>query len=91
MRNYFDRFPEFNYDESKETIAQFHRLAKQKHWDEDEHKDERKALQTALVLQFNDTYGEEETDIHGWQKLCHAIDVDPMPGSVTECKKVNHL
>lgn len=88
LRNYFNRFPDFHYDETKETISQFKRLSRQQQWSQDERDDERDQLRTALVMQFNDSYGEDDEDIQGWQKLCQAINLDHTPESVTECKQV---
>ncbi|KAI0089526.1 hypothetical protein BDY19DRAFT_108811 [Irpex rosettiformis] len=88
LEEYFSRFEDFDYDQSQETIAQFRRLAREEEWTKDEYKEEKKALQTALVLQFNDIYGENETDIEAWQELCIAMDIDPMPETVKECKRL---
>ncbi|KAI0797242.1 hypothetical protein BC629DRAFT_1592291 [Irpex lacteus] len=91
LRNYFNRFPDFHYDETKETISQFKRLSRQQQWSQDERDDERDQLRTALVMQFNDSYGEDDEDIQGWQKLCQAINLDHTPESVTECKQLFEL
>ncbi|KAI0089525.1 hypothetical protein BDY19DRAFT_108732 [Irpex rosettiformis] len=88
IRGYFNRFPDFHYDQSKETMGQFRRLASQEDWSPKKRRKEKRALQTALVLQFNDTYGENEAEIANWQGLCRAMRIDPIPETVAECKKL---
>ena len=72
-------------------MVQFRRLARQQGWEKgsDEYMTERRTLQIALVLQFNQIYGESETDIEGWRMLCTSMRIDPIPETVTECKKVS--
>ena len=69
-------------------MSQFQSLSQQTGWTNDVYKQEKKALQTALVLQFNDIYGESESDMDNWEELCNAMDVDPMPRTVKQCKRV---
>ena len=88
LQDYFDRFGNFRYDSSQPTMSQFQSLSQQTGWSNDVYKQEKKALQTALVLQFNDIYGESESDMDNWEELCNAMDVDPMPRTVKQCKRV---
>lgn len=86
--NYFKRFPDYRFDQSMGTMAHFKALAKQQQWSNNQRKSELLALRTALVLQFNKTFGENAADIQGWEKLCHAIDANPVPKTVAGCRKV---
>ena len=69
-------------------MAQFYRLAQREGWSKDEFREQKEAIQTALVLQFNEIYGESENELQNWQQLCEAMDIEPMPKSVKQCKKV---
>ena len=88
LREYFDNFPDFHYNPSRGTMAQFYRLARREGWSKDEFREQKEAIQTALVLQFNEIYGESENELQNWQQLCEAMDIEPMPKSVKQCKKV---
>ncbi|KAG2012134.1 hypothetical protein CC2G_012169 [Coprinopsis cinerea AmutBmut pab1-1] len=47
-----------------------------------------KAFQDALVMQFNDTYGTDESDLASWQALCRAIGFAPIPDTLKHCQQV---
>ena len=38
--------------------------------------------------QFAAYYGSDIRDINAWQALCVALDVDPVPDTITQCKRV---
>lgn len=86
--NYFKRFPDFRYNKSKETIEEFNRLVEQMEWSSYKRRRELRALQTAIARQFNTTFGEDATNLQNWEKLCRAINADPVPTTVEGCKKV---
>ncbi|KAI0089524.1 hypothetical protein BDY19DRAFT_108672 [Irpex rosettiformis] len=88
IKKFFSRFPEFQYNRSEDTMAQFKRLALEKDWPRKEYKKEKKALKTALVLQFNHIYGESEKEMKGWRALCRAMGADPIPKTPIECMRL---
>ena len=69
-------------------MSQFKALSRREVWSNDVFKQEKQALQTALVLQFNDIYGDDETDANSWKELCKTMDIRPMPRNMKECKQV---
>ena len=59
-------------------------------WDResDERKGARQAFRDAMVIRFNGLYG---TDVHAfenWHKLCVTVHIEPLPPTISECKKV---
>lgn len=38
--------------------------------------------------QFASYYGSDVRDISAWQALCIALQVDPVPDTITQCKRV---
>ena len=88
---YFARYPQFNFQQDAPFLQEFGRLADSQRWNENSarRRKERKALQDAMVLQFNAMYGKDEKDLSAWQALCNALGVDPAPNSITQCRKVS--
>ena len=39
--------------------------------------------------QFASYYGSDVHDISAWQSLCIALEVDPVPDTITQCKRVS--
>ena len=37
---------------------------------------------------FADYFGEDETKLENWQKLCRDLSMDPIPETITQCRKV---
>lgn len=60
-------------------------------WDRynDERKEAHQDFKTALVQQFNATYGTDASSIETWLGLCIALDVQPLPGSSKKAKEVS--
>ncbi|KAJ4266057.1 hypothetical protein NW762_004030 [Fusarium torreyae] len=58
-------------------------------WDkhDDEMKIAREDFKAAMVKQFNDIYGKDSENIESWQKLCRVLEIEPIPGSLSECRK----
>jgi hypothetical protein len=42
-----------------------------------------------MVLQFNGLYGTDVSDIENWHKLCIALNSEPLPETVADCKAVS--
>ena len=47
-------------------------------------------LASAMEKQFNQMYGKDQHEVASWQKLCLAVDIDPAPDTIEECRKVRH-
>jgi len=47
-----------------------------------------KAFCTALVLEFNAGFGTDTRDLNVWQGLCARVGINPLPDSITGCRKV---
>lgn len=59
-------------------------------WDSDDY-EMRKArgrFKSAMVKQFNDLYGIDEEDLTSWQKLCHVLNIEPVPEGLKKCREV---
>ena len=87
---YFARYPDFDFREEAPFLKEFRRLANAKGWQPNSARrnEEREALRDAMVLQFNVMYGKDENDLRAWQAMCDALGVDPIPDSISSCRKV---
>ncbi|KAI0723361.1 hypothetical protein C8Q76DRAFT_767296 [Earliella scabrosa] len=47
----------------------------------------RKQLQDAMVLQFNGMYGTAVNDPKAWQSLCRALEIEPVPDTLKDCRE----
>ncbi|TFK69042.1 hypothetical protein BDN72DRAFT_721217, partial [Pluteus cervinus] len=91
---FFSQFPEFDYDPYAHPSSEFQRLSELKGWDWDKPSrdipqtawDTRHQFRTALVRQFNKTYGKDENRLEAWQKLCERLQYDPIPNTLKECR-----
>lgn len=84
-------------------MAEFRRLVSANEWDPEHarrHKHDREpewqaytraraAFFDAFRDEFDYLFGGSAEDTMTWQSLCETLGIDPMPSSVTECKKVN--
>jgi hypothetical protein len=68
-------------------MAQFQALSTRMGWSNQQRQEAFAALQDALVQQFDDIYGTDETDIYCWQRLCQTLEVWPVPADITSCKQ----
>lgn len=55
--------------------------------DEEEMRDAKELFKTAMVKQFNDIYGTDPENLESWQKLCHVLNIEPVPTRLAECRK----
>jgi hypothetical protein len=70
-------------------MSQFSYLQERQQWNRDQYQEERDALQLALVQQFNQIYGKNAESVHGWQRLCSAMQIDPLPQTTAQCQEVS--
>lgn len=85
-------------------MAEFRRLVSANEWDPERarrHKHDREpelqrytracaAFFDAVRDEFNYLFGGNADDIMPWQSLCETLGIDPIPSSVTQCKKVTN-
>ena len=60
-------------------------------WDSDDYemREARRKFKSAMVQQFNVLYGTDEEDLNSWQKLCHILNIKPVPKGLKECREVS--
>ena len=89
QKNYLDRFPGFQRDPRRPLNEEFASLASFKQW----------PIGSRLYKQEQTRFLRAEFDLHlgvveqgrkleDWQALCQELRVNPIPGSITQCKKV---
>ncbi|KAG5939810.1 hypothetical protein E4U60_000742 [Claviceps pazoutovae] len=85
---FFGRYQQFNYDPHSKVWDEFNRLANFFHWQEGSKKNKaRNLFRQALVDEFGANYGESDNKLDVLQRLCQKLEIDPMPQSITACKK----
>lgn len=59
-------------------------------WDQDgdEREEARQAFKDAMVIRFNSLYGTDISNIDKWHKLCVAVNNEPLPTTIKDCKEV---
>lgn len=89
---FFAHYPTFQYNTTTPVTREFRRMCTFFHWggNSTQRKDARESLGTAMVLQFNAFYGTDIHDINSWQNLCQVLEIDPIPDSITACRKVRY-
>jgi hypothetical protein len=70
-------------------MSQFSDLQETCRWDRQQYREEKKALQLALVQQFNQIYSKKADSMYGWQELCRVMNLSPVPSTVSECMLVS--
>ena len=93
IREFFDQYPEFSYDPTEETMAQFWGLCNLKGWEHDnpERNEALNDIRNAIAQQFNQFYGSDVNDLNGWHNLCQALQVGDLPDTVNGCKAVSKV
>jgi hypothetical protein len=72
--------------EGEDFIAKFEQLSLQRGWSR---KDAKKYRTQAIDDDIISTYGVDLTKLEEWQKLCSDVGMDPVPRTITQCKKVS--
>ncbi|RXW19643.1 hypothetical protein EST38_g6206 [Candolleomyces aberdarensis] len=91
LQTFFDGFqPQFQYNPLQPATSEFRRLAQVQGWNtnDQQYRQAHRQFKDALVGQFNSNYGMDENSLTGWQALCEALGIEPIPDSVREAKKV---
>jgi hypothetical protein len=56
-------------------------------WDRGDAKYAKEEFKGAIVKQFNDIYGTDRDNLESWQKLCHVLNIEPIPADLAACRK----
>lgn len=90
MDAFFATYPSFTHEPEASYFTEFNRLLEHYGWSEKAHA-RRKALKrfrTALTVEFNTRFGTDHKDLEAWQNLCVVLGLEPVPESITQCRKV---
>ncbi|KAF1947868.1 hypothetical protein EJ02DRAFT_417355 [Clathrospora elynae] len=82
--NYFAKFNSFVANPEAGFIAEFKRLAIHENWSEKQKKVRRA---DAVEYEIARHYGTDKTKLEKWQELCGEVKIEPVPLSITKCKK----
>ncbi|KAI0069692.1 hypothetical protein K474DRAFT_1714010 [Panus rudis PR-1116 ss-1] len=85
---YFAQYPSFHFDASVQVTEEFHRLCDQFKWGKNRREQERKKLNEALVLQFNEFFGTNVDKYESWKYLCQILGVTEIPPSISKCRAI---
>lgn len=87
--DYFAAYLTFNPEPYLPLLENFNRLAKAQGWRKKRREEERQAF---LLGQYTIHLGGISTGkLQKWQELCGELGVDPIPTSITQCKKVRGI
>jgi hypothetical protein len=86
IAEYFAEFPLFRYRPNTDwrQLRSFNALAKQQGWTQEERDIEFRRLQGAWTGVVESEFG--GSSLEHYQSLCEDLDIDPIPGSISECK-----
>ena len=81
MDAFFAEYSDYSFDPMRPIVQQFKRMARELHLGRTETREARDKLRSAMVLDFNDVFGEDENDLESWQRLCRMLQV-PIPDTI---------
>jgi hypothetical protein len=84
---YFDQFENFRPDHNAPLMDEFQRLAQTQQWKKGGER-YRKERQACLTNEYHQYFGRDARKLEGWQALCKDLSIEPVPPSITKCKKV---
>jgi hypothetical protein len=89
-RDLFDDFRSSGFvpDPNAPLAIEFKRLAKHQGWG-NRSKQFYEQRASCFVRAFEIHYGNKSERLEGWQWLCGEVHIDPIPESITQCKKVS--
>lgn len=85
---FFAEYPEFDYNSSNPIWTEFYRMSDSFDWESDDEEDAKREFKAAMVKQFNDIYGTDPDSLESWQKLCHVLNIEPVPRHLGQCRQV---
>lgn len=78
----------FTQDPDAGLLQEFSRLSIARKWRPATRRSKRDAFRTAMVEEFNRRYGIDDRSLASWQNLCSVFSIQPVPASISQCKKV---
>jgi len=84
---FFAIFDDFQSDPTAALTDEFSRLAVQRQWKPGS-KAYRKNRRRCYIEEFNTHWGKDASRLETWQALSREVGIDPVPTSITQCKKV---
>lgn len=103
LDKFFRAYPQFQYNPRGAPMGEFRRLVSHNAWDPERAKQEEHAQEPAsraynaaktsffdaFRKEFDHLFGDDAEAVSTWQSLCETLGVEPIPGSVTQCRKVS--
>lgn len=89
LKDFFNRYPDFDYDSTKPPTSEFRRLCRSYDWGDLGRRGgvlETPFFRAALVKEFNAMYGKAGSEFHHYERLCRALNVEL--ASISECRQV---
>lgn len=77
----------FDYEPTAPLLDEFRRLALNRGW-KDQDQVYRTERQKCLGSAFDQYFGKGSRNLEGWQDLCRDVAIEPVPSSITKCRKV---
>lgn len=91
LERFFTSYKWFRYNPKESVSEQWARLRRQGGWKRGDPKGEEawQGYRTALVTQFNVSYGRDDNNLDAWHALLAHIGITELPESIEECKNVS--
>ncbi|KAH8155789.1 uncharacterized protein LAJ45_00801 [Morchella importuna] len=89
MDAFWARFQGFTPDPNSSLITNFNLLSTAQNWAPAGRARSRahRRFRSAMIDEFNATYGTDNNDLESWKNLCRVVRVDPVPETITQCRK----
>ena len=85
---FFAEYPDYLYDRTQPITTQFRGLTTVLGGNEQDRKNVREKFHRAMVLDFNQTFGENANSLEAWRRLCTMLSVSPIPDNIRGCRQV---
>ncbi|KAF8879697.1 hypothetical protein BD779DRAFT_1122640 [Infundibulicybe gibba] len=88
LDEFFAQYPDFPYNSGESATTEYRRMRRHFRWGNSEEGDiAKQKFQDALTREFNSLYGQDIGDINSWRRLCHVIDIQPIPETLFVCRE----
>ncbi|KAI9446872.1 hypothetical protein F5148DRAFT_988434 [Russula earlei] len=89
VSEFFSSYPNFTLNPDAPPTREFARLRRLNHWEDgdEEYVEARERFADAVAEDFNVAYGTDINNIDHWHALCHILGVEPVPESISACRK----